>query len=155
MGTGNNVLMLGVLTEKVFQILSSGKSSLGTHGLDTSHLFGMVENRNGRAGSVSNVLHITQIFNELTFKVEAKSTWHLVYQKPLLCTRESIYCCSWSFYLWEGRCMDSRNGNAIPCSRHLAMVSLPKLGQSDRLAFLLPYFENTLPYLEVNVFGSG
>lgn len=36
MGTGNNVLMLGVLTEKVFQILSSGKSSLGTHGLGTS-----------------------------------------------------------------------------------------------------------------------
>lgn len=53
--------------------------------------------------------------------------------------------------------MDSRNGNAIPCSGHLAMVSLPKLklSQSDKLAFLLPYFENTLTYLEVNVFGSG
>lgn len=35
--------MLGVLTE-VFEILFPGKSSLGTDGLSTSHLFGIVEN---------------------------------------------------------------------------------------------------------------
>lgn len=51
MGTGNNVLMLGVQTEKVFEILFSGKSSLGTHELSTSHLFGIVENRNRRTGT--------------------------------------------------------------------------------------------------------
>ena len=44
MGIGNDVLMLGVLSEKVFEILLPGKSSLGTHGFSTSHLSGMVEN---------------------------------------------------------------------------------------------------------------
>lgn len=44
MGTRSNVLMLGVLTEEVFAFLFPGKSSLGTHGPSTSHLFGMVEN---------------------------------------------------------------------------------------------------------------
>lgn len=34
--------MLGVLTEEIFEILFPGKSSLGTHGLGTSYLFGVV-----------------------------------------------------------------------------------------------------------------
>lgn len=44
MGMGNNILMLGVVTEKVFAILLPGKSSLGTHGPSSSQVFGMVGN---------------------------------------------------------------------------------------------------------------
>lgn len=43
MGTGNTVLMVGVLIEEVSEILFPEKSSVGTHGLSTSNLFGIVE----------------------------------------------------------------------------------------------------------------
>ena len=53
--------------------------------------------------------------------------------------------------------IDSQNRNATLYSGHLAMLSLPKLklSPSDRLELLLPYFGNTLTYLEGNVSGRG
>lgn len=66
MGTGSKILMLGVLTGEIFAFLFPGKSSLGTRGPSTSHLFGMAENRSIRMGSVFHIPLLIQIFNKLT-----------------------------------------------------------------------------------------
>lgn len=64
-GTGNSVRRSGVLIEEIFAFLFPRKSFPGTHGLSTSHLFGVVENRNIKMGSVFHIPPITELFDKL------------------------------------------------------------------------------------------
>lgn len=66
MGRGNNDLMLGVLTERVFEILFSEKSSLGTQAQCLSFIWNCWKVRNIRMGSTSNIPPIIEIFSKLS-----------------------------------------------------------------------------------------